>query len=312
MSQVSLDIDSSDARHFVLVYQYGKVASTSLVNAINSVDHVRAVQTHFLGQRALSETVARIAASQTDPFFAKQSFEQLIVNITYTRLLNQFRNGNPPIERLSLLTIVREPLSWFRSAIVQDLNGHLPLIRRISGMDMRGQGISEEAAVERGLRQLLVWMTKLATELSEISDFHPGIPGFREKAAEAIPDKVRDDVVSRFILMLRPHTWFSSHYTPATGMELESFHELRTGLLVRDAGWARAFIVRYEDLDWAFAIVRKELDLPDHVELPKSNLSKDKVLSREVAAAFSGPEAQQLANILGRSRYSRRFGYAPA
>jgi hypothetical protein len=42
--------------HRFIIYQYGKVGSTSLVEALNKLPDTEAYQSHFLGEAAFSAT----------------------------------------------------------------------------------------------------------------------------------------------------------------------------------------------------------------------------------------------------------------
>lgn len=58
---------------FVVVYQFGKVASTALVATLNEQTGIEAVQSHFLGEPALRSTLgARLNPAQGEYFVFHQ------------------------------------------------------------------------------------------------------------------------------------------------------------------------------------------------------------------------------------------------
>ena len=121
-------------RRFI-VYQYGKVGSTSLVAALNRLENVEAFQSHFLGQDAFFDTIKRLLTAGLDDYFFENSLGQLVANIkVYRHFINKYHGVSE--ERLTVLTACREPFDRFRSAVTQDIQGHLTSLRAM--LDKRG------------------------------------------------------------------------------------------------------------------------------------------------------------------------------
>ena len=64
-------------RYFV-VYQYGKVASTSIVKSLNKINDVKAVQTHFLGMCEFIEVLDLVLDPYESEYFTYHRQGQLV------------------------------------------------------------------------------------------------------------------------------------------------------------------------------------------------------------------------------------------
>ena len=71
--------------HRFIVYQYGKVGSTSVVNALNQLPESEAFQSHFLGESAFSETLKRLQDPAASDYVFEHSAGQLIENLRIYR-----------------------------------------------------------------------------------------------------------------------------------------------------------------------------------------------------------------------------------
>ena len=56
-------------KYYAVVYQMGKVASTSIVDTLGSFDHIEAVQSHFLGDKALVAVIPSITDPDISDYF---------------------------------------------------------------------------------------------------------------------------------------------------------------------------------------------------------------------------------------------------
>ena len=59
----------TEEKELVIVYQFGKVASTSLVNALNKCPRIEAHQSHFLGESALQRIIPIAVGRGTSAYF---------------------------------------------------------------------------------------------------------------------------------------------------------------------------------------------------------------------------------------------------
>ena len=148
----------------VIVYQYGKVASTSLVTTFNKMRGVSAHQCHFFGEDAFRATVTRLCNPDTNDYFFKHSLGQLAENLKAYRLYH--RKDPAEDDRCIVLTVAREPFDWFRSSLVQEIEGHIPALT----LSLRDRGVEFREAVIESARTRLrpVLMTSMCTAFGAI------------------------------------------------------------------------------------------------------------------------------------------------
>lgn len=293
-------------RHFVVVYQYGKVASTSLVATLNALSDVEAVQAHFLGEESLREMVSLIVDPATSDYFQHHQVGQFIENARTTRLINAHRQGDGRDGALAIVSLYRDPFEWFRSSVLQDIAGYLPALEAIAGAeDQTGDG---EARTGQALERALGMLAGIVAEFGGIDAVleqrcspalahHPvfaGQPGLRPL----------------FYTMLRPFSWFEAHYEPAIGCGLGDFAGIEAGVLYRKEEWVSLFVLRYESIDAQLGVVADRLGIGPVRELARENASGEKHMSGVVRDAFASEAARALKAQFLASDYARRFGYA--
>ncbi|MGI1662652.1 hypothetical protein ACRDNQ_10465 [Palleronia sp. KMU-117] len=298
-----------DIHTIVVVYQFGKVASTSVVNAINSAPGFHAIQSHLLGADCLMRVVPYICDPNTSDYAAQVEFDQLSAAFTTTRMLNQVRDGTGPRKRFVLVTLVREPLSWFRSAILQDLPRYMVLFRGIGRTLELGDPEAEADALSACLLVALRWLSEVAERIEDLANIQWGDHRLKAAVDDVVPKDLHHEFLSLFFVMIRPLRWFDTHYTSATGITLTEFQPYRRGMWKRDPDWVNAYLIRYEDLQEGYLALRDDLGLPAEAVLPQDNVSATKPHSQPAAQAFSSGEADRLRRTLGRCDYARFFGY---
>lgn len=91
-----------------IVYQMGKVGSTTVIDALNDTDRVRAFQAHRLNPESTARIQSRFRAGET--YFRDMIFER--------GLYHWLRRQRKPVK---IITILREPFSQTYSAFFQNL-----------------------------------------------------------------------------------------------------------------------------------------------------------------------------------------------
>ena len=286
-----------------VVFQMGKVASTAITKALASLRGVEAAHCHFLGEDALRK-VLRVALNpaNTDYFFEHQ-MGQMAENAVITRSINRIRAGTDD-RRLVVLSLTRDPFTWFRSSVLQDINGYADLLCDLAP---EGCGSGRDAQVRLGLTRFLAEME------THLSNF-PSVEACLDASRSGDPDQMgaaRDwSHQQRQLLLsaLRPADWFNQHYRMGLGLDLDQFE--RSGPLWHTSDAQSQFgIIRYEEIGTAFPVFC-DWTLGKTPRLPIANESGRKPFSNAIAAAFATPEATRLQTALKRSAYARHFGYA--
>ncbi|MEM7753785.1 MAG: hypothetical protein AAF230_10245 [Pseudomonadota bacterium] len=301
---------SADEKTLTIVYQFGKVASTSLVNTLRLVDGLDVHQSHFLGEHALQRIVPIAVSQSTNGYFHEHLRGQLLTNVDLTYRMNRVLAGHGA-HRLKVLSLSREPLDWLRSGLLQDIDGYrsdLLAFAARAGVEGEAEDVVLQQALVLALRQIAELIDELGGMFATTDDFLA-----RGGKAMMAPFGPELEMIVRklFFLALRPHVWFEEHFRPCFGIGLEDFTS-RDGLWVLHQPRADFAILRYEDLDEMIEDAFAALELGPVGPLVRSNVSKSKPLAETVTQAFASDEAEALSDRLVGSRYAAFFGYAQA
>lgn len=289
----------------IIVYQYGKVASSALVESLNGLENVEAFQCHFLGEKAFSAILARLCKPATEDYFFDNSLGQLHANIrAYRSYLRRDSEGGEPCK---ILTVARHPFDWFRSAIIQEIEGHLPAFTRSLGLDEKDE-VPDEQIVTEGL-QLLLHRILLAFQVI------PNVDGFsvarRLQLKESIEFKGQSDFDDFLFLLgrfLMPHFWFANDFFYATGIKMTDWESVDDGLWCARGSEESVFLIKYEFMQEAFSSFLSRAGLPS-VALQRVNEGSEKLFAEEVNAVFKSPTAQEL-KLRSVSAASEAFGHS--
>lgn len=291
----------------VIVYQFGKVASTSLVKCLNRIDGVEAVQCHFLGESALSRIIPIAVDKATSPYFHEHLAGQLAANVALTYRMNRI-HVEAKGDRLKIISLSRHPLDWLRSCIQQDIVGYAPDLRAYGGKK-EDPGNDEGAALQAGLARVLADVAALMDAfggIAQVTDVFLS-QGGKEMMRDHAP--VPDQIVRRFFfLALRPLVWFEEHFRACFGFGLDSMIEENGFWHTHQAG-LQFLLLRYEDLHKKLMPAMHMIDVPIEGPLERENTSDVKPFAAEITAAFSSPGAMALQAHLLQSGYAKHFGY---
>ena len=297
----------------IIVYQMGKVASTSIVNSLNRVAQVRAFQSHFLGREALREILEGLLNPKTTEYFHTHNLGQLVANISVTRRIETHRLGLSQGDTLAFLSLAREPIDWLRSAITQDISGHVPsLLTPLSEDDRRGK--SEDDCVQLGLIYTIGRIASTYELLKGVGSDEEFNNRFTE-IESSIAFQSRHDFAQfkkMYLLFLRPLTWFEKHFRPALGFDVASMDVMGRQIYRKDSGWAKCYLIRYEDLPESMPWVLADLEIASAWAASADNVSGGKQRGILVRSAFESPEADRLRKLVLRdlrSPYVEQFGY---
>ena len=290
----------------VIVYQYGKVASTSLVATFNKMRGVQAYQCHFFGSKQFQSTLTRLCDPDTNDYFFDHSLGQLNENLKAHRTYH--RRNSPEGERRIVLTIAREPFAWFRSSLLPEIDGHMPALRLSLG-DARAEAMTEDEIVTQGLA-LLMERLNLALDAVDGNADALDTAKRRELQHEIAFNSAEDFKGFLFLLskFLRPHWWFRTQFTPEFGVDVNAMVDEGQGLRSQRTERGNVYLARYEQLDSAFAKLLEQENLPPK-RLKRFNEGHKKPLSEEVSAAFQ-TEAALALKARTRSNITETLGYS--
>ena len=289
----------------VIVYQYGKVASTSLVATFNKMRGVQAYQCHFFGSKQFQSTVTRLCDPDTNDYFFDHSLGQLNENLKAHRVYH--RRNSAEGERRIVLTIAREPFAWFRSSLLQEIDGHMPALR-LSLSDRVAEAMTEGEIVTQGLALL---MQRLHLALDAVDGSADALDTAKRRELEHdIAFHGAEDFKGFLFLLskfLRPHWWFRTQFTPEFGVDVNDMIDEGQGLRSQRTERGNVYLACYEQLESAFAKLLELEKLPSK-RLKRFNEGHKKPLSEEVSAAFQ-TEAALALKARTRSGITEALGY---
>jgi hypothetical protein len=292
---------------YVVVYQIGKVASTSLVTTLNQVPGVECVQSHFLGDCSLQEIIPTITGADVSEYFYEHQFGQFIANIEVTRKINLARAGKLG-KRLVVISLARDPVEWIRSSIVQDMEGYLPtFLAYAEACDNASEDEGELVAKT---------MERILTDFTAIFEAEGGIDAtLRQINEERTAFLERHSALSSpelfglLMVVLRPFDWFENHFERALGVRVADMED-KHGLKLKSESEARYYILRYEDLPTAFFRCIEDAGIEGVSEIHMENISEAKPYAAEAKRVFSGKLGHYLRSLSSQSAYCKTFGYA--
>lgn len=299
---------TADEKTLTVVYQFGKVASTSLVNTLKKNPKLDVHQSHFLGESALTRIIPIAVDKSTSAYFHEHLRGQLLANVDLTYRMNQVLAGHTA-HRLKVISLSREPLDWLRSGILQDITGYrTDLLEHAATI---GEAADDEAETMR--KGLVAVLARIVTLIDEIGGTEETVRLFHDVGGRGMLEPVGADIApivrKLFFLSLRPLTWFEEHFQQcfALGLaDLDRAGRIWTAQLPR----ADIAVLRYEDLEDGLKDVFTALSIEDVGPLLHDNISRTKPYANVVSAAFSSSAAEALRARLRASEYARFFDYA--
>lgn len=284
-----------------VVYQMGKVASTAIVEALNTLPAVTALQSHFLGNAALRDIVPTMTSPTTSDYFFHHQRGQLLRNLETTRSMQSIMAGHDP-RHLVTLSMTRDPVDWARSSLLQDMDGYVDDLCALAPPDLVGLEARLEAGLVRALATLAEGMAAYRTPEGYLAGLRqPDSPPRRLTATWTQPQR------HILTMLMRPINWFEAHYVVFLGHKVSEMAQ-DGPLRVLESGRIRHVVLRYEDLTDAFPRFC-ELAFGQVPNLRVRNGSGSKRFAAAVDRAFATPEAAALATALRRSDYARLHGY---
>ncbi len=294
-----------------IVYQMGKVASSSIVAALSTVRGADVHHCHFLAPASLRKAAERALDPMLSRFQYHHLSRQLLANLDCHRLIGRAGRGLERDTAVTLISLSREPLEWTRSYLVQDMPEFEPLLLRIAALNGCGRADVEDR-IAYSLGRLIACVATLCDALGCVTRIAGLTHGeVRERCGIASEEEAR--ILKRLaMLFVRPHVWFRDELEALLAAPLASFEPIGPHMYRKTRGSIRAFVLRYEDLEDNFASLADHLGLPGLPPLARDNASAAKSHAALVKAAFAA--SPEIGAIRRRSAtdYARFFGYAAA
>ena len=219
------------------------------------------------------------------------------------REINKHMAGLAGRNEMIFLTVVRNPVTWYRSAITQDINGYLPMLEEFS--KSHGWEYTDlNSRVEVSLSYLLAEVVRTLRDAG-------GLDCYLKSLAENndVPDFTNNRHLKTFLdLYLRPFTWFGKRYHSVLGVNLHDMKQCAPYVFKYVFDWGPAYVIRFEDLETSLELVMHDLGLDVKLVLGRDNIGSDKPYSELVSKLFTPGLVNELQQ-LGHGNYQRIFGY---
>lgn len=287
----------------IIVYQMGKVGSTSICRALERAG-IAAAQPHFLGQAALVKVLTNLLEPDRTAVHVNDGIYQIDKNLRLTRLVDEHRTGRRagPIK---VITLTRDPFNWYVSFLVQNHAAYAPLIRDWAA----NNGAAGEQPYANQVAAFHDRMFSLLAEppyATDDSRFEAAIEAARRNRP------TRDRTVGELLLFLRvPTIWFKEFMVPVTGIDPIRDPGTADGPTLRFHGnGVELLLIPFERLRESMPQLARFAGLGRLDLLPAENVTAEKPEAAHYSCIRTVAEKHALAIArLYDSAYARRFGY---
>lgn len=285
----------------IIVYQFGKVGSTSLVASLNALENVTAYQSHFLGKIAFGQILHILLDPDTSDYFFEHNLGQLSQNIRTQRAIDMF---NRQQDEIFFLSLAREPLDWYRSAVSQDLVGTLEGFKLF--------------ATENGNSNQPIYFTLniLKDEIKHLFSSMTGeeiecnsTPMCVKTSLNYLKEKYGDSasiIHKQLMIFFRPFSWFNEHYKTYTGLEIIIDDENVFNLQNNNFNY---LVARYEDFNDIESLIAKYWDIYidkiQHKNVSHFKQGADRI--KEIVSKWNNDAT--LTTYLSKTSYCQQFRY---
>jgi hypothetical protein len=111
-------------------------------------------------------------------------------------------------------------------------------------------------------------------------------------------------------LFLRPYMWFEVHFAKYLGVHVAELRTIAPHVYRGDLTGARAYVIRYEDIDASAQLVLEDVGITDAFHLAREHVSDEKKFSTAVRDGVAAAPLDRLRALSNASSYARQFGYA--
>ena len=291
----------------VIVYQRGKVGSTSIVDALNRAG-ATAYQSHFLDTETFRNAIQRFANPQLPEESAHHLSHQLQRNLVlHNKVAKYLSRSGETGDKLGIVTLVRDPLDWFYSNLAQNIFDIRDHVRNWLGF------VSGSEVGDIGADELILYLEELfACFMRHVTRMSSDIPEqmrtlFRE-AASSESGRLYRFFYGQVSNLTRPHFWFDHHWTPLFGIDVQNmdFDDI-SGRAFHESGNLRFMLIRFENLEGSADAMADFFGLKG-LSLNRLNKTSDKAtgnIVREARRRVTYPDGFK--ELFYTSDYCRKF-----
>ncbi len=286
----------------VFVFQMGKVGSSAITLALRERG-LNAIQAHWLGKETLYESLEHSLLNvDLDEEIAFRGEQEWLQNLKNTRQLlwyqkHQRKNG----QRLRIVTLARDPLSWYWGHLAENFDLYGPCMQRWYQQTF-------DQAPDDSRHAAWAFHESMFERLRRI-DVPVADAAFPDAAVRQQVNGGPASFLSEQMMKLRlPTVWFDVFFQPVLGIDVLE-QPLCNGTARFDNAYAEVLLIRYEDLPHSLNELESFLNL-ENLTLPVINQTADKVMPFNVKAFAREfePDPKAIAALYA-TPFCQHFGY---
>ncbi|MDZ7782862.1 MAG: putative capsular polysaccharide synthesis family protein [Halioglobus sp.] len=291
----------------ILIFQMGKVASTAIADALRREGR-SALQAHIASPHRLQGKLEILTSAGVSNGVAHRMYEDYLQELKVTFLLSRKlvsgASEGPPTRVISL---TRDPLSWYLSHFAQNYDHYSTLLKRYHENHCDGSG---SFSPEETFREIQSCLFDVLMETREAIDSADALPRLMAEADLRDATNVVFSQLNRFLLPLR---WFDEDFLPATGVDVFSHDfDRQRGIGQIDLPGLSILLLRYENLLELSDSIAEFVGL-QRLRLCHTNVSEDKGLPIDLKSMQDWLKVRippELKERIYGTRYARHFGYS--
>ncbi len=291
----------------ILIVQMGKVASTAIAEALRR-KHLQVLQAHIASSDRLHVKLKTMLGPVVSDEVANRMYEDYLQELRVTFLLARQRirqdNGGRAVR---VITLARDPLSWYWSHFAQNYDHYDRMLRKyFLGHGGRLADFDPEQVFLDVQKKVFYVLENTHAPLDEAG----ALKQLMGEAKTEDPTGVVFGQINRFLVPLR---WFDEDFLPATGIDVYSskFDKTHGCAVIASAGLS-VLLLRYEDLSQLAPKIAQFVDVSG-ISLQRANISLDKNLPFDIKQMQARAWRLIPPNLVSRiyaTRYARHFGYS--
>lgn len=284
----------------------GKVASTAIASALRRAG-LAAVQAHIASPERIQQKLEIMTSATVDDAVAQRMYVDYLqeLEVTFTlarRRVSTDTSGAP----LRVLTLTRDPMTWYWSNFAQNYDHNVSLLRRYHA---HHHGSESAFLPDVALAEIQQTLFRVIDDTRCPLDSAEALPQLMAEADALDPSNVVFSQLNRFLLPLR---WFDEDFLPATGVDVYSHpFDAQAGWGRIDAPGLSVLVLRYENLEALTPQIAAFVGLPE-IELRADNTSEDKDIPIDLRAMRERAHGElplSLKERIAATRYARHFDY---
>ncbi|MEQ9465314.1 MAG: putative capsular polysaccharide synthesis family protein [Haliea sp.] len=291
----------------VLIVQMGKVASTAIAEALRR-DDIEVLQAHIASPERLQEKLRIMTGAVVSDTVANRMYQDYLQELRVTFLLaRQLVAGAGSEKQTRVISLTRDPLSWYWSHFAQNYDHYQTLLEKYFRFHHPADVGFDPAEVFAEVQGRM--FTVLEQTTAPLDDAGALMQLMAE--ADALdPTGVVFSQLNRFLVPLR---WFDEDFRPGTGLDVYDFgFDRDAGSALIKSGGFSLLLLRYENLPELAPGIAGFVGI-EELRLERANISEDKHVPFSIKAMQQQGQAMipaALAERIYTTRYARHFGYS--